>query len=298
MSVRLNPILPATGDVILVGDPRRAFALGQALTVQPAMSHLSRGLWGYRGETAGGLELTVQATGVGGPSAVAVISDLVAMGARRLIRLGSCTATGPDPAGADPAGPESAEVDPVGADPAGVDPAGPESAGADPAGADPAGPDPAGPDSNRSDETGRAIEPGRAFLVTEAYCGDGAGLALNGGERWVLPDLALLTALGPVAEPAGVFSHDLLPRMDGHHGPPGGLSGGSSLLRTPLRDLQTAATLAAARSFGVQAAAVLMVAEDARGNGLDEAGLEERFTPLARSITAVLEALPNPQPEG
>jgi uridine phosphorylase len=240
MSVRLNPILPATRDVILVGDPRRAFALGQALTVQPAMSHLSRGLWGYRGETAGGLELTVQATGIGGPSAVAVISDLVAMGVKRLIRLGSCTATGPDAAG-------------------------------------------------------DAIEPGRAFLVSEAWCGDGASLALNDGGRRVLPDPSLFAALGPVAEPSRVFSHDLVLRMDEE------VRGAGPDPGAPLRDLQTAATLAAARRLGVKAAAVLIVAEDNLGNHLDEAGLEELFTPLARSMTAALETAtespgPNPNP--
>lgn len=99
MSVHLSPLLPATREVIVVGDPRRAFALGQALTLQPKMSHISRGLWGYRGETEGGLELTVQATGVGGPSAVAVISDMVGYGAKRLIRLGTCTAEGAGLAG-------------------------------------------------------------------------------------------------------------------------------------------------------------------------------------------------------
>jgi uridine phosphorylase len=99
LSVHLSPLLPATREAIIVGDPRRAFALGQALTVQPEMSHISRGLWGYRGETAGGLELTVQATGVGGPSAVAVISDMVEHGARQLVRLGTCRAEGGDPGG-------------------------------------------------------------------------------------------------------------------------------------------------------------------------------------------------------
>ncbi len=92
MPVRLSPLDRPGPDAVLVGDPRRAFVLGQALTIQPEMSHLARGLWGYGGVTEGGLKLTVQATGVGGPSAVAVISDLAAMGVRRIIRLGTCTA--------------------------------------------------------------------------------------------------------------------------------------------------------------------------------------------------------------
>ena len=95
MPVRLSPLGPPGADAILVGDPRRAFALGQALTVQPEMSHLARGLWGYGGHTPGGTKLTVQATGVGGPSAVAVISDLVALGVTRVVRLGTCVAREP-----------------------------------------------------------------------------------------------------------------------------------------------------------------------------------------------------------
>ncbi len=101
MPVRLSPLDQPGADAILVGDPRRAFVLGQALTVQPEMSHLARGLWGYGGRTEGGLALTVQATGVGGPSAVAVIADLAGIGVRRIVRLGSCVGvagrTGPAP---------------------------------------------------------------------------------------------------------------------------------------------------------------------------------------------------------
>ena len=51
MPVKMNPIEPAAGDAILVGDPRRAFALAQELTGQPKMSHQARGFWGYKGLT-------------------------------------------------------------------------------------------------------------------------------------------------------------------------------------------------------------------------------------------------------
>jgi uridine phosphorylase len=95
MPVRLNPLRQPDADAILVGDPRRAFVLAQALTVQPEMSHLARGLWGYCGVTAGGLALTVQSTGVGGPSAVAVISDLAGLGVGRIVRLGTCVGETP-----------------------------------------------------------------------------------------------------------------------------------------------------------------------------------------------------------
>ena len=92
----MTPIEDAAADVIVVGDPRRAFSLAQELTVQPRMSHLARGLWGYRGSTPDGHELTVQSTGVGGPAAVPVIGDLAAQGARRVLRLGTCIGVDPD----------------------------------------------------------------------------------------------------------------------------------------------------------------------------------------------------------
>lgn len=96
MPVRMNPIEPAAGDAILVGDPRRAFTLAQELTAQPRMSHQARGLWGYTGNTVSGQALTVQSTGVGGPSAVPVIGDLADQGVKRMIRLGTCLAIDPE----------------------------------------------------------------------------------------------------------------------------------------------------------------------------------------------------------
>jgi len=51
-----------------------------------------RGLWGYTGTAADGQPLTIQSTGLGGPSAAAVVTDLVRLGARRLVRVGTCAA--------------------------------------------------------------------------------------------------------------------------------------------------------------------------------------------------------------
>jgi uridine phosphorylase len=56
-----------------------------------------RGLWGYTGPArADGEPLTIQATGMGGPSAAIVLTELIALGARRLIRVGTCGALSPD----------------------------------------------------------------------------------------------------------------------------------------------------------------------------------------------------------
>jgi uridine phosphorylase len=61
------------------------------------MSHLARGLWGYTGETEGGRRLTVQSTGVGGPSAAIVVAGLADLGVSRVVRLGTCFSEEADP---------------------------------------------------------------------------------------------------------------------------------------------------------------------------------------------------------
>jgi uridine phosphorylase len=76
--------------VLLPGDPGRALRLAQSLLEAPAMFNHNRGLWGYTGTTADGVELTIQSTGMGGPSAAIVIAELADLGARRLVRVGTC----------------------------------------------------------------------------------------------------------------------------------------------------------------------------------------------------------------
>ncbi len=51
-----------------------------------------RGLWGYTGVARDGDRLTVQSTGMGGPSAAIVIWELAELGARRFLRVGTCGA--------------------------------------------------------------------------------------------------------------------------------------------------------------------------------------------------------------
>jgi uridine phosphorylase len=94
MPSRLRPTAPFATDAILVGDPGRALLLAQELLEEPKMSNHARGLWGYSGLTAAGEELTIQSTGTGGPSAAMVLADLAELGVRRVVRVGSCLATG------------------------------------------------------------------------------------------------------------------------------------------------------------------------------------------------------------
>lgn len=91
MPVLLQPKMPFAADAILVGDPGRALLLAQELLEQPKMCNHARGLWGYRGTTPEGRELTIQSTGVGAPSAAAVLADLDELGVRRAVRVGTAT---------------------------------------------------------------------------------------------------------------------------------------------------------------------------------------------------------------
>jgi len=75
---------------VLVGDPGRALLLAQELLEQPKMSNHARGLWGYYGNTSSGDPLTIQSTGMGGPSAALVLEDLAELGVRRAVRVGTC----------------------------------------------------------------------------------------------------------------------------------------------------------------------------------------------------------------
>ncbi len=59
------------------------------------MFNHNRGLWGYSGTAADGEPMTIQSTGVGGPSAAMVISELHDLGARLLLRVGTCGAIDP-----------------------------------------------------------------------------------------------------------------------------------------------------------------------------------------------------------
>lgn len=95
MPRRLRPTAEIHPAAILVGDPGRAMALAQALTEQPKMANHARGLWGYSGTTAAGHRLTVQATGMGGPSAALVLGDLAELGVERAVRVGTCAAIDP-----------------------------------------------------------------------------------------------------------------------------------------------------------------------------------------------------------
>jgi uridine phosphorylase len=98
--VILKPHEPVAERVLLPGDPGRALRLAQQLIDGPRMLNHHRGLWGYSGPAADGAPLTIQSTGLGGPSAAAVVAELVELGARRLVRVGTAAGLGATPLGA------------------------------------------------------------------------------------------------------------------------------------------------------------------------------------------------------
>jgi DeoD family purine-nucleoside phosphorylase len=88
----LQPTAALAERVLLPGDPGRALMLAESLLDGAKMFNHNRGLWGYTGLAPDGEPLTIQSTGMGGPSAAIVIHELIDLGARRLMRVGTCGA--------------------------------------------------------------------------------------------------------------------------------------------------------------------------------------------------------------
>jgi len=94
-AVHLRPSAELAERVLLPGDPHRALFVAQALLERPIMFNHRRGLWGYTGTAPDGEAVTIQSTGMGGASAAIVAEELIALGARRLVRIGTCGALDP-----------------------------------------------------------------------------------------------------------------------------------------------------------------------------------------------------------
>lgn len=91
-TIHLHPTTDLAPRVLLPGDPGRALLLAQSLLDAPLMFNHNRGLWGYTGRAADGEPLTIQSTGMGGPSAAIVVEELADLGAEVVVRIGTCGA--------------------------------------------------------------------------------------------------------------------------------------------------------------------------------------------------------------
>ncbi|MBN2621588.1 purine-nucleoside phosphorylase [candidate division WOR-3 bacterium] len=78
--------------VLLVGDPGRAEIIGNMFD-DPRCVARNRGLIGYTG-IHNGTPVSVQTTGMGCPSAGIVVEELIQIGVRHLIRIGTCGGIG------------------------------------------------------------------------------------------------------------------------------------------------------------------------------------------------------------
>ncbi|HEX4345494.1 MAG TPA: hypothetical protein VHZ31_08035, partial [Solirubrobacteraceae bacterium] len=83
MAVHIHPTAALAPRALLPGDPGRALLLAQLLTSAPKMFNHNRGLWGYTGIASDGEPLTIQSTGIGGPSAAIVLEELCDLGLER-----------------------------------------------------------------------------------------------------------------------------------------------------------------------------------------------------------------------
>jgi DeoD family purine-nucleoside phosphorylase len=75
--------------VLLPGDPLRAKYIAEAYLEDVEQRNAERGLLGYTG-TYKGKPVSVQGTGMGCPGATIVFEELVQLGCKRLIRVGTC----------------------------------------------------------------------------------------------------------------------------------------------------------------------------------------------------------------
>ncbi len=92
--VRANP-----GDYaeacLLPGDPLRAKYVAETFLEDVQQRNSERGMLGYTG-TFNGAPVSVQSTGMGCPSAAIVIEELIQLGVKRLLRVGTCGGLQPD----------------------------------------------------------------------------------------------------------------------------------------------------------------------------------------------------------
>src|SRR5438067_6764752 len=74
---------------LLPGDPLRAQYIAETYLDDVVQRNAERGMLGYTG-TWEGRPVSVQATGMGCPSAAIVVEELVQLGVKRLMRVGTC----------------------------------------------------------------------------------------------------------------------------------------------------------------------------------------------------------------
>ena len=80
---------------LLPGDPLRAAYIAETYLEDARQANGERGLLGYTG-TYEGKRVSVQSTGMGCPTATIVAEELIRLGVKRLLRVGTCGGLQPD----------------------------------------------------------------------------------------------------------------------------------------------------------------------------------------------------------
>lgn len=86
--------------VLLPGDPNRARLIAERFLASPELYNDHRQLLGFSGSYRG-MRVSVQATGMGCPSLAIVTEEVIRLGGRRLVRVGTCGAVAPSVAPGD-----------------------------------------------------------------------------------------------------------------------------------------------------------------------------------------------------
>ncbi|HEY7379745.1 MAG TPA: DeoD-type purine-nucleoside phosphorylase [Gaiella sp.] len=80
---------------LLPGDPLRAKYIAETFLEDVVQRSAERGMLGFTG-TFGGKPVSVQASGMGCPSAAIVVEELVQLGVKKIMRVGTCGGLQPD----------------------------------------------------------------------------------------------------------------------------------------------------------------------------------------------------------
>jgi purine-nucleoside phosphorylase len=80
---------------LVPGDPLRAKYVAETFLENAELKNSERGMLGFTG-TYEGKPVSVQATGMGCPSAAIIVEELVQLGVKRLLRIGTCGGLQPD----------------------------------------------------------------------------------------------------------------------------------------------------------------------------------------------------------
>jgi DeoD family purine-nucleoside phosphorylase len=80
---------------LLPGDPLRAKYIAETFMDDPRQVNAERGMLGFTG-TFHGKPVSVQASGMGCPSAAIVVEELIMLGVKRILRVGTCGGLQPE----------------------------------------------------------------------------------------------------------------------------------------------------------------------------------------------------------